>query len=155
MIAQLSNPWWVFVLLGVCAGVLSGALGLGSGVILVPVLVLLCAVEQKCAQGMALAVMVPMALVGALRYWKYPDIEMNWLAIGLILCGALPATLLLGTELAARLPSGVLRKAFAVVLLVVAVRMFMGPSRPGQAGSNGGSIDQKTANTVEPRDGEN
>jgi len=154
MIAQLSNPWWVFVLLGLCAGVLSGALGLGSGVILVPVLVLLCAVEQKCAQGMALAVIVPTALVGALRYWRNPDIEMNAVVIGLIICGALAGTLA-GTELAARLSSHVLRKAFAVVLLVVAVRMFMGPSRPGQAGPNGGSIDQKTANTVEPRDGEN
>ncbi|MHC4545613.1 MAG: TSUP family transporter, partial [Planctomycetota bacterium] len=50
MISQLSNPWWVFVLLGICAGVLSGLLGLGSGIILIPTLVLLCECKQKSAQ---------------------------------------------------------------------------------------------------------
>ena len=72
MMGPLFNPWWVFILLGVCAGVLSGALGLGSGTILVPTLVLLFGFMQKSAQGMALAVMVPMALLGAFRYWKNP-----------------------------------------------------------------------------------
>ncbi len=75
MIGQLSNPRFVFVLLGICAGVLSGALGVGSGILLIPTLVLFCSFEQKSAQGMSLAVMVPMALVGALRYWKNPQMK--------------------------------------------------------------------------------
>ncbi len=93
MIGQLFNPWWIFVLLGICAGILSGLLGLGSGIILVPALVLLCSFEQKSAQGMALAVMVPMALVGALRYWKNPEIQMNAAVIGLIILAALAGAL--------------------------------------------------------------
>jgi uncharacterized membrane protein YfcA len=149
MIAQLSNPWWAFVLLGICAGVLSGALGLGSGVILVPALVLLCSFGQKSAQGMALAVMVPMALVGALRYWRNPQIDLNITVIGLIVCGALAGTLA-GTELAARLPSHVLRRVFAVVLVVVAVRMFVTPSSPNQSSVGKGLDDLKTANLVGP-----
>jgi uncharacterized membrane protein YfcA len=55
-----------FILLGICAGTLSGLLGLGSGIILIPTLVLLCGFAQKSAQGTTLAVMVPMILVGAL-----------------------------------------------------------------------------------------
>ena len=51
MMGPLFNPWWVFVLLGFCAGILSGALGLGSGTILVPTLVLLFGFMQKSAQG--------------------------------------------------------------------------------------------------------
>ncbi len=120
MIGQLPNAWWVFVLLGICAGVLSGTLGLGSGIILIPALVLFFSFEQKNAQGMALAVMVPMALVGALRYWKNPEIEMNAVVIGLIICGAL-AGAFLGAELAGRLPSHILRKIFAIVLVIAAV----------------------------------
>lgn len=148
MIGQLSNPWWVFVLLGICAGILSGLLGLGSGIILVPALVLLCSFEQKSAQGMALAVMVPMALVGALRYWKNPEIEMNAAVIGLIILGAL-AGALVGTELAARLPGHILRKVFAVVLIIVAVKMLMPPTKPKRAGFDNSLTGQKKANLVE------
>ena len=145
MIGQLSNPWWVFVVLGVCAGILSGALGLGSGIILVPTLVLLCGFGQKSAQGMALAVMVPMALVGALRYWKNPEIEINAVVVGLIICGALAGTLA-GTELASRLPSHILRKIFSAVLVIVAVKMFMTSGKPGRP-----SLDNPDTSGIEQK----
>lgn len=148
MIGQLSNPWWIFVLLGICAGVTSGLLGLGSGIILIPVLVLLCSFEQKSAQGMALAVMVPMALVGALRYWKNPEIEMNMVVIGLIILGALAGSLV-GTELAAKLPGHILRKLFAVVLIIVAVKMLMTPTKSNPDGFNNRSTNQNITNFVE------
>jgi len=123
MIGQLSSPWWVFILLGIGAGIVSGTLGLGSGTVIIPALVLLFSFEQKSAQGTALAVMVPMALVGALLYWKNPNIEMNKIVIGLIIFGALAGTLA-GAELASRLPSHILRKLFAIFLVIVAVKMF-------------------------------
>ena len=148
MIGQLSNPWWVFVFLGICAGILSGLLGLGSGIILVPALVLLCGFGQKSAQGMALAVMVPMALVGALRYWKNPEIEMDWAVVGLIILGAL-AGVLAGTELAPKLPSHILRKIFAAVLLLVAVKMFVGSTGPKRHGPDDILASQKITNLVE------
>jgi uncharacterized membrane protein YfcA len=129
MIGQLSNYWWVFILLGIFAGVISGTLGLGSGTVIVPVLVLLCDFGQKSAQGTALAAMVPMALVGALLYWKNPDIEIDTLVIGLITFGALAGTLA-GAELASRLPSHTLRKVFAIFLVIVAIIMFTTSPRP-------------------------
>ena len=148
MIGQLSNPWWVFVLLGICAGVISGTLGLGSGTVIVPALVLLCGFEQKSSQGIALAVMVPMALVGALRYWKNPEIEMNTAIIALIVLGAL-AGVLVGTELAGRLPSHVLRKVFAIFLAIVAVKMFTASPGPKQQYLGDSLTNQKTLKLVE------
>jgi hypothetical protein len=148
MIGQLSNPWWFFILLGICAGVLSGALGLGAGIILVPTLVLLCECKQKSAQGMALVVMVPMVLVGALRYWKNPEVDMNGAVIGLIILGAL-AGVLAGTELASKLPGHILRKVFAAVLLLVAVKMFVGSTRPKRHGPDESLTSQKITNMVE------
>ena len=148
MIGQLSNPWWFFILLGIGAGILSGTLGIGSGIILVPVLVLACGFEQKSAQGMSLAIMVPMALVGALRYWKNPDIEMNTLVIGLVICGAL-AGVLAGTELVFRLPSHTLRKIFAIFLAIVAVRMFTASPRPEKQDLGESLTNQKNVNLGE------
>jgi uncharacterized membrane protein YfcA len=148
MISQLSNPWWIFILLGICAGILSGALGLGAGIILVPTLVLLCDFEQKSAQGMALAVMVPMVMLGALRYWKNPDVEMHGTIIGLIILGAW-AGVLVRTELAPRLPSHILRKVFATVLLLVAVKMFVGSTRLKRHGPDSSLSSQKISNLVE------
>lgn len=66
--------WMTFgliVLLGVVGGALSGLLGIGSGIIMVPILGALWAKDpdgQKIAQGTALAVMVPMTVAGALSY---------------------------------------------------------------------------------------
>ncbi len=154
MISQLSNPWWVFVILGICVGVYGGALGRGGGSILIPILVLLCGFEQKCAQGMSLAVMVPMALVGALLYWKNPEIEMNGVVIGLVICGAL-AGALAGAELAARLPSHTLRKIFAVILVIVAAKMLVTSPGPKKPGFDEDLAGQKSVNLVESESANN
>ncbi len=133
MLGQLPNYWWSFILLGVFTGIVSGTLGLGGGVVVVPALVLLpfFAFEQKSAQGTALALMAPMALLGAFRYWKNPQIEVSLAIVALVVIGALPGVLA-GTELAARLPSHALRKVFAVVLAIVAVKMFTFSPKPRQ-----------------------
>jgi uncharacterized membrane protein YfcA len=142
MIDQMCNPWWLFVVLGIVAGLVGGALGLGGGTIIVPTLVLICSFGQKSAQGTALAVMVPMALVGALRYWRNPAIEMNAQPVVLIICGALVGVLI-GTELASRLPAPVLRKIFAAVLVLVAIRMFITSKKPGRNSLNNSMTEQK------------
>lgn len=125
---QLGNIWWALILLGLCAGILSGTLGLGSGIILIPAMVILFSFPQKSAQGTALAVMVPMALLGAFRYWHNPQIEISVGAIALIVVGALVGVLV-GTELTGRLPAHVLKKGFAVFLIVVAAKMLIFPTR--------------------------
>ncbi len=128
MIGSLPGEWWGFVLLGVGAGIVSGLLGVGSGTVMIPALVLIWGFGQKSAQGMALATMVPLALIGAIRYWKNSEVEFNHLVITLIVLGAAAGTLV-GTELVARLPAGLLRKSFAVFLAIVAVRMFTAAPR--------------------------
>ena len=145
---SLPGVWWGFVILGVCAGIISGALGVGSGTVIVPALVLLWGAGQKSAQGMALAVMVPMALIGALRYWRNPEIELHGWVIALIVLGAVAGTMA-GTELAARLPAGVLRKFFAVFLVIVAVRMFTVSPRLEETALRG----QTNVNAVDPGHG--
>lgn len=148
MAGQLPSEWWVFVALGLSAGIISGMLGLGSGIIVVPALVFLCGFGQKAAQGTALAVMVPMALVGAIRYWRNPDIELQGTVIALIALGAIAGTLF-GTELAGRLSGATLRRLFAVFLVIVAVRMFIASPRPGKAHGEMTPADQTRTEAVE------
>lgn len=131
MTLDLTSAWWCLVLLGLAAGVLSGTLGVGSGIIVVPALVLLFGFSQKSAQGMALVVMVPMAAIGAYRYWRNPEIDVNLWVAGILIVGAIVGTLI-GTEVAARLPGEALRKIFAVFILVVAIHMLISPSSPAR-----------------------
>ena len=149
MIAQLSGYWWLFILLGVCAGLVSGTLGLGAGAVFVPALVLLWGFGQKSAQGTALAVMVPMTLLGALRYWKNPEVDMSLTIILLIVLGALVGVLA-GAELASRLPNQVLRKVFSIFLVIVAVRMFIASSGQKQIKPASNLINQNNSSVVNP-----
>ena len=135
ILEQLAHPWWALILVGVVAGVISGALGVGSGIIFVPVLVTVFLLPQKSAQGTALAVIVPMALLGALRYWHDPKVDVNLLVVAFLAVGALGGALV-GTELAMRLPAHWLRKAFAVFMVVVAIKMLI-PSRRAPAPGDG------------------
>lgn len=87
---------WLFVfsiaLVGVVGGALSGLLGIGSGIIMVPILSTLWARSepdaQKIAQGTALAVMVPMTIAGALSY-HFGGGQANWRLGAAIFCWSL------------------------------------------------------------------
>jgi len=154
MIAQLAGCWWLFIVLGVCAGLVSGTLGLGAGVVFIPALVLLWGYGQKTAQGTALAVMVPMTLLGALRYWKNPEVDMNLTIILLIVLGALVGVLA-GTELASRLSNPVLKKVFSIFLVIVAVRMFIASSGQKQTKPASSLMNQNNTNVVNPGETKN
>ncbi|MHC4227024.1 MAG: TSUP family transporter, partial [Planctomycetota bacterium] len=93
--------------------------------------------------------MVPMALLGAFRYWKNPQIEVSLAIVALVVLGALPGVLA-GTELAIRLPSHALRKIFAIVLAIVAVKMFTASPKPRQQVPGESLGNQNDVNVVEP-----
>ena len=126
MMGALADMWWMLALLGFGAGVLSGLFGVGGGIVMVPAMVLVLSIPQKTAQGTALAVMVPLALVGAWRYFGQPEFAPSFRVIGLLTAGALVGTLL-GTEIAIRMPSALLTRLFAVFVIIVAVRMLVMP----------------------------
>jgi uncharacterized membrane protein YfcA len=73
--------------------------------------------------------MVPMALLGAFRYWRNPEIDVSMTMVSILTLGSL-AGVLIGAEIASQLPAHWLRKAFAVLMVVAAVRMFTMPPRP-------------------------
>jgi uncharacterized membrane protein YfcA len=122
MFDVLSQPWWTYILVGCISGIFSATFGVGSGIILIPILVLAFALPQKSAQGICLAVMVPMALVGAMKYKLNPEVDMNMAIIVLLAIGAV-AGALIGANLAAWMSALTLRRLFAIVMIAAAVRM--------------------------------
>ena len=113
----------LYVLLGTSAGVISGTLGIGGSVIMIPVFVLLLGLTQHQAQGTALAMLVaPITLLAALTYYQngFVDVRLAALAgVGFFVGG------FLGAKLAVSIPTEVLEKIFGVALLLVAIRMIL------------------------------
>lgn len=111
------------LLVGLCGGLVGSSFGVGGGVIMVPALVYL-AFPQKEAQALSLASMVPMAIVGALRYHLTGQADIRLRVVALIAVAAV-AGALVGTHIVGQVSNEVLRKAFAVMLLAVSVRMLL------------------------------
>jgi len=113
----------LYVLLGATAGVFSGLLGIGGGIILVPMLVLLVGLTQQQAQGTTLILLTaPFGLLAALTYYQsgYADLKIAAiLGIGFFF-GAF-----LGAKVATSIPTVVLQKVFGVALLAVAVYLLL------------------------------
>jgi len=122
--------WWAYLLVGFGCGVFSATFGVGSGIIMIPALVLIFSLPQKSAQGVCLAAMVPMALVGAIRYKLNPEIEVNFVIVGVLSVGAVVGAWI-GSSIAGWASAGALRKFIAIIMIVVAVKMLLtSPAKP-------------------------
>ena len=105
------------VAIGFAAGVSSGMLGVGGGIIFVPGLVFVLGLSQLSAESTSLLAIVPVALVGAWRQRGYGNVRLRE---GLILGALSPLGVVAGTELANALPERALELSFAAVQLVFA-----------------------------------
>lgn len=110
----------IAVLIGVVAGVLSGLLGVGGGILFVPALSVVIGLSQVRAEATSLLAVVPVALVGAWRQHRYGNLRVR----EAVLLGALSAVgVLAGVVLSNVLPERGLRIAFAVLTLFIAARL--------------------------------
>ncbi|MFA5090225.1 MAG: sulfite exporter TauE/SafE family protein [Candidatus Omnitrophota bacterium] len=114
---------WLYVIIGLSAGILGGMFGIGGGAILVPALVYLCGLTQHQAQGTTLAAMVPpIGLLAALRYYYSGNVKLG--AAGFICLGFIAGGLV-GAHLVQNVPGPILKKLFGVFLLVVSMQMIL------------------------------
>lgn len=114
------------VLVGVAAGFLSGLFGVGGGVLMVPALVIVLAMDQRLAHGTSLAAIVPIALAGVVGYAV--EGEVDWAASLFLVVGAAGIGARIGTHLLHVLPQRALAILFAAVMLATAVRMVLDDS---------------------------
>ncbi len=113
----------ILLVVGVAAGVLSGLVGVGGGIIIVPSLVFFLGFSQKMAQGTSIGILLlPVGILGVLQFYKAGYINMN--AVWLVSLGFLVGGYF-GSKIALSLPQDTLKKIFAVVLLLVAFKILV------------------------------
>jgi uncharacterized membrane protein YfcA len=110
--------------IGLLAGVLSGLLGLGGAIVIIPALVMLLGYSQQMAQGTTLLMMV--LPVGALAAWQYYQQGFVELKTALILAATFFVGGYFGAKFAMHIPQEIMKKVFAVVLLLIAAKMWFG-----------------------------
>ena len=112
----------LYILIGAAAGVLSGLFGIGGGVVIVPALLYVARMSQLTATGTSLgALLLPVGALGAWEYYRTGNLDVRaalMIAVGLFF-GAF-----FGAKLAHVLTAIQLKRAFAVFLVLVAVRVW-------------------------------
>ena len=111
------------ILIGVAAGLSSGVLGIGGGIIIIPGLVYLLGYSQKAAQGTSLGMLLPpIGLLAAINYYNAGYVNIKAAAI-------LVVTFVIGSyfssKFAVTLPETIIKKVFATFLLFYAVKLFL------------------------------
>jgi uncharacterized membrane protein YfcA len=113
----------IYIGIGLAAGVLAGLFGIGGGVVIVPALILLARMSPQVATGTSLAaLLLPVGALGAWAYYKEGFVQVRpalGIAIGLLF-GAW-----VGAKISLELSPLVLRRSFAVFLVLVAARMWL------------------------------
>lgn len=109
------------LLIGLVAGLLSGFIGIGGGVIMVPLFVFLLGYTQHNAQGMSLAVMLPpVTILAVMNYHKAGNI--NW-KLALIASLFFVVGGYLGSKFALKLDQILIKRIFGVLMFIIAIKM--------------------------------
>jgi uncharacterized membrane protein YfcA len=113
-----------YLVIGIVAGIFSGLLGIGGGTVVVPALVYLFGMTQHKAQGTILAAFLPpVALLAFLKYYKAGNVDLKvaaLVAVGIFLGSWV------GAGMSLSISEPLLRRIFAVFLLIVAFQLFTG-----------------------------
>ncbi len=114
------------ILIGLAAGMLSGLVGVGGGIILVPAMVLFLNYTQHQAQGMSLGVLTfPVVLLGFLKYYyecNKAGTPISFKVIGILAIGFVVGSYA-GSSIALKIDKEMLKKIFAVILFYTAFKM--------------------------------
>jgi uncharacterized protein len=114
--------WMIFLLIGLVAGVLSGLFGIGGGVVIVPALIFIARMQPQAATGTSLAaLLLPVGALGAWEYYRTGNLNFG---AGLVVALGLFIGAGVGAKVSLQLSPATLRRAFAVFLALIAVRMW-------------------------------
>jgi uncharacterized protein len=111
----------ILVVVGIAAGMLSGMVGIGGGIVIVPALVYILAFSQKTAQGTTLALLLfPIGILGVYNYYKQGHVEFKYVAV--IAVGFVIGSFF-GSKIALGMSEEKVKRFFAIVMMLVALKM--------------------------------
>jgi len=119
------NEILILIAIGVLAGFISGSLGVGGGIIIVPGLIFFLGLTQHQAQGVSLGMMLaPIGLLAFINYYKAGHINIKY---SLLLLAVFFVGSYLGSLMAIQLPAATLKKIFGILMLFAGARMIFWP----------------------------
>jgi uncharacterized protein len=113
----------ILIITGLLAGLLSGLVGVGGGIIMVPLLIYFVGFSQQEAQGTSLTVLLaPVTIMAVFNYYKQGYV--NW-KYALIIAAFFVIGGYFGSKIAVSIDQKLLKKIFAFLLLFVAGKIFL------------------------------
>ena len=111
----------ILLIIGLVAGLLSGMVGIGGGIVIVPALVYFLGVNQHLAQGTSLAMMLlPVGILGVMNYYKGGAIDVKY---ALLLAPPFVLGAYFGSKFTLAIDGLTVKKIFGGVMMVVAIKM--------------------------------
>ena len=111
----------ILIIIGLLAGVLSGLVGVGGGILMIPLLIIFLGLTQHQAQGTALfAMLPPIGILAAINYYKEGFVKWEYaivIAFTFVIGGYL------GSKLSLSLPPQMVRRVFGVIMLLGAIKL--------------------------------
>ena len=123
----------ILLVIGLISGALSGLVGIGGGIIIVPALIFFLGFSQKLAQGTSLGILLlPIGILAVLQFYKA-----GYVSIPTVLMVALGFIVgsYFGSRIALSLPQETVKKLFAILILIVALKLlFFDKAKPKDQG---------------------
>ena len=111
----------ILIVIGLLAGILSGLVGVGGGILMIPLLIMFLGLTQHQAQGTALfAMLPPIGILAAMNYYKEGFVKWEYaavIALTFVVGGYF------GSKLAISLPDQTVRRVFGVIMLIGAIKL--------------------------------
>ena len=111
----------ILIIIGLLAGILSGLVGVGGGILMIPLLIIFLGLTQHQAQGTALfAMLPPIGILAAINYYKEGFVKWEYaivIAFTFVIGGYL------GSKLSLSLPPQIVRRIFGVIMLLGAIKL--------------------------------
>lgn len=111
----------ILILIGIGAGMLSGLVGVGGGIIIVPALVFFLGFSQRMAQGTSLGILLlPVGILGVLQFYKQGYINLNavWIISAAFLFGSY-----FGSRIALSISQETAKRIFAILMILIAIKL--------------------------------
>jgi uncharacterized membrane protein YfcA len=115
-----------FLIIGFAAGILSGLLGIGGGIVLVPMMVYFVKYPIREATGTSLvALLLPVGALGVYEYWKLGKITTENFKFGLLIAVGLFFGAFLGAKISFMMPEKTIRYIFAFMMFAVGLKFLL------------------------------
>lgn len=114
---------FILITIGLLAGVLSGFVGVGGGIVIVPGLVYMLGFSQHQAQGTSLFILsMPVVILATMNYWKSGNV--NW-KFGLIIAATFILGGFIGSKLALKISPGLVKFLFGILMAYVSFKLIV------------------------------